>query len=425
MAQSNARKKFIRLIQKYLAGKASPEEKEFIEAYYESLDTSGEQPQTQDELEKVSMTQEMKAAIWQRIEQAEHPTQNIPVVKRLWFRIAMAAAIVVLVCIPVYYYMVKKAATRPLVQTKQQTAPPHDALPGGNKATLTLADGTVIDLDNAANGKLGEQNNAIISKENGSLKYESAIGPDSHRDQSAIDAVAYNILSTPKGGQYFLELPDGSKVWLNAASSIRYPTAFNGKERVVELTGEAYFDIKKSEQIPFRVYLTSASTDGASRQGMIEVLGTQFNVNAYHDEGIIKTTLHEGKVKVVNGEWSKINDKPQDNKRMTILKPGQQAQLLNNTTTGNGRIRVIDDVDTEAAIAWKNGLFYFDNVDIQAIMRQLARWYKVQVVFKGRIPARRFAGQVSRNSNLSQVLKILELSKIHFTVEGDVVTVLP
>ena len=140
---------------------------------------------------------------------------------------------------------------------------------------------------------------------------------------------------------------------------------------------------------------------------MIEVLGTHFNVNAYHDEATIRTTLLEGKVKtsMVNGQWS-------------ILEPGQQAVIHHSQLT-------IHQVDTEEAIAWKNGLFYFDNVDIQTIMRQLARWYKVQVVFKGKIPARRFAGQVSRNANLSQVLKILELSKVHFTVEGDVVTVLP
>lgn len=408
MAYSNARRKFIRLIQKYMRGKASPEEEQFIEAYYESFDASGEQPQLQHDEEKTLMAQEMKAAIWQQIDAAEQTSFHIPVVKRLWFRMTMAAAIVVLVCIPVYYYIIKAPTPKAVVQTKKQPAPKNDALPGGNKATLTLADGTIVDLDNAANGTLSEQNNTIITKKDGALKYEPAI---SNR-QSAINAVAYNLLSTPKGGQYFLELPDGSKVWLNAASSIRYPTTFSGKERLVELTGEAYFDIKKNQNIPFRVHFTSPSKDGGDREGMIEVMGTQFNVNAYHDESTIRTTLLEGKIKMVS------------DKQTAILKPGQQAQIK-NTSLGNGQIRVSDDVDTEEAIAWKNGLFYFDNVDIQAIMRQLARWYKVQVIFKGKIPARRFAGQVSRNSNLSQVLKILELSKIHFTVEGDVVTVLP
>ena len=417
MAHSNARIKLIRLIQKYMRGKASPEEEQFIEAYYESFDASGEQPQLQNDEEKALLAQEMKAAIWQQIDAAEQAPLHIPVVKRLWFRMTMAAAVVVLVCIPVYYYIIKTPIPKPVAQTSTQPAPQHDALPGGNKATLTLADGTIVDLDNAVNGTLNEQNNTIIRKKDGALKYEPAIPvrpghPGGGNPQSAINTVAYNILTTPKGGQYFLELPDGSKVWLNAASSIRYPTAFNNKERLVELTGEAYFDIKKNQNIPFRVHFTSPSKDGGDREGMIEVMGTQFNVNAYHDESTIRATLLEGKIKMVS------------DKQTAILKPGQQAQIK-NTSLGNGHIRVSDDVDTEEAIAWKNGLFYFDNVDIQAIMRQLARWYKVQVVFRGKIPARRFAGQVSRNSNLSQVLKILELSKIHFTVEGDVVTVLP
>lgn len=410
MAYSNARRKFIRLIQKYLTGKASPEEEQFIEAYYESFDASTDQSQIESDEEKELLKQEMRAAIWQRIDQAELQPQRIPLVKRLWFRSAMAAAVVVLVCIPVYYFIIKTPAPKQVVQANNKpAAPKNDALPGGNKATLTLADGTVVDLDNAANGTIATEGKTIVKKrEDGELEYS-----ESHSPLTTDHSPSYNVLSTPNGGQYFLELPDGSKVWLNAASSIRYPTAFNSKERLVELTGEAYFDIKKNQNIPFRVHFTSSSKDGGDREGVIEVMGTQFNVNAYNDESTIRTTLLEGKVKIASSD-----------KNTAILLPGQQAQIK-NTSIGNGHIRVIDDVDTEEAIAWKNGLFYFDNVDIQAIMRQLARWYKVQVIFKGKIPARRFAGQVSRSSNLSQVLKILELSKIHFTIEGDVVTVLP
>jgi transmembrane sensor len=410
MAYSNARRKFIRLIQKYMRGKASPEEEQFIEAYYESFDASGDQLPLQNDEEKALLAQEMKANIWQQIDKAEQEPQNIAVVKQLWFRFAMAAAVVVLVCIPVYYYIIKTPAPKQVVKTKDQPAlPKNDAMPGSNKATLTLADGSVIDLDGAANGTIATEGKTVVKKrEDGRLEYS-----ESHSPLTTHHSPSYNILSTPKGGQYFLELPDGSKVWLNAASSIRYPTAFNSKERLVELTGEAYFDIRKNPNIPFRVHFSAPSKDGGGREGVIEVMGTQFNVNAYHDESTIKTTLLEGKVKIES-----------DSKHTAILHPGQQAQIK-NTTIGNGQIRVVQDVDTEEAIAWKNGLFYFDNVDLQAIMRQLARWYKVQVVFKGKVPARRFAGQVSRNSKLSQVLKILELSKVHFTVEGDVVTVLP
>ncbi|WP_207514085.1 FecR family protein [Longitalea luteola] len=416
MAQLDARKKLIRLIQKYLAGKASPAEEEFLDAYYKSFD-GGEEKGSQDDAEKEALRQEMKTAIWQQIHTSEEPPAAAPMIKRIWFQIAMAAAIVVLAFIPVYYFSIR-TPTEKIVQTNQLPAPAvNDAMPGSNKATLTLADGTVIDLDKAANGTIATVGKTIVKKkEDGSLAYQHA-----HASLPNDHSPAYNMLSTPKGGQYFLELPDGSKVWLNAASSIRYPTAFTGKERLVELTGEAYFDIKKNHAKPFRVHFSSSSTGARGREGLIEVLGTQFNVNAYEDERTIRTTLLEGKVR----QWVMPADKQMpDVKNAVVLNPGQQAQL-SNTALGKGHIRVIDDVDLEEAIAWKNGLFYFNNVDIQAIMRQLARWYKVQVVFKGRIPARRFAGQVSRNSNLSQVLKILELSKIHFTIEGTTVTVLP
>lgn len=415
MAQPNARKKFIRLIQKYLGGKASPEEEHFIEAYYESFDTTDEQPHLQDEQDKELLGRDMKAAIWQRIEQKEQHNNVIPIRQRIWFRVSVAAAIVVVAAVPVYYLIVRTPSPKAMVKTESQQATlPHDALPGSNKATLTLADGTVIDLDKAANGALATEDGSTVSKkEDGRLEYRQTRSP-----LTTHHSPAYNTLTTPHGGQYYLELPDGSRVWLNAATSIRYPTAFTGNERLVELTGEAYFEIKKNHEKPFRVHLTDPSTGEGGRQGIIEVLGTHFNVNAYPDEALFKTTLLEGQVRQWAGsDATNMND-------AVTLKPGQQAQMK-NTNVGNGHIRVVDEADTEEAIAWKNGLFYFDNVDIQAIMRQLARWYKVQVVFKGKVPARRFAGQVSRSSNLSQVLKILELSKIHFTIEGDVVTVLP
>jgi ferric-dicitrate binding protein FerR (iron transport regulator) len=211
-----------------MRGKASPEEEQFIEAYYESFDASGEQPQLQSDEEKTSMAQEMKAAIWQQIDAVEQEPQPVPVVKRLWFRMTMAAAVVVLVCLPVYYYIIKTPAPKQIVETGRQQAPQHDALPGGNKATLTLADGSVIDLDGAANGTIATEGKTIVKKrEDGRLEYSASNSP-----LTTDNSPAYNTLSTPKGGQYFLELPDGSKVWLNAASSIRYPTAFNSTETI-------------------------------------------------------------------------------------------------------------------------------------------------------------------------------------------------
>lgn len=415
MAQPKARKKLIRLIQKYLAGKASPEEELFIKAYYESFDTTGEHLPMEEEQEKELLGLEMKAAIRQQIAQAGQLPAVIPVGRQTWFRISVAAAIVVLAFIPVYYYTVHSHASKNVVQTKQQTKPVQDALPGGNKATLTLADGTLIDLDKAVNGTIATEGKTIVKKRSdGQLEYNAA-----HSAFTLDHSPAYNTLTTPTGGQYFVVLPDGSRVWLNAASSIKYPTVFDGNERLVYLTGEAYFEIKKNHDKPFRVHFTTPSAGGEGREGVIEVLGTHFNVNAYPNEALIKTTLLEGQIR----EWANTAEAHQP-ERSVMLQPGQQAQLK-NTAIGSGHIRVITDADLEEAIAWKNGLFYFDNVDIQAIMRQVERWYKVQVVFKGRVPARRFAGQVARTANLSQVLKILEYSKVHFTIEGDTVTVLP
>jgi ferric-dicitrate binding protein FerR (iron transport regulator) len=310
----------------------------------------------------------------------------------------------------VYYFIIHNPSRKTVVKALHAAASAHDALPGGNKAMLTLNDGSVIVLDSAKNGMLGEQGNAQVLKKDGMLEYKKGNAQKAIGNTQLSAPVSYNTLSTPRGGQYQLVLPDGSKVWLNAASSIRFPTAFTGNEREVELTGEAYFEItshqlQSGKKMPFKVLVLSAGTDGLN--AAIEVLGTHFNVNAYKDEETIRTTLLEGKVKVALRGVDKE----------AMLNPGEQAIMSMRT------IKTVHDIDTEEAVAWKNGLFFFDNVDIQTIMRQLSRWYKVSVVYNGKIPNRRFTGQVSRNANLSQVLKILELSKIHFTIEGDIVTI--
>jgi ferric-dicitrate binding protein FerR (iron transport regulator) len=421
MANSNARKKLIRLIQKYLADKASPEEEQFLEAYYNCFDKEVTKQETMEEEEKEALSGEMKAAIWQQIENTQQQAPVVPWVKRSWFRVTVAAVTIAVVCLPVYYLITHTAERKPVAKTVVRSVPVHDALPGGNKAMLTLNDGSIIVLDSVQNGMLHEQGNVKVMKQEGQLKYQSVPQGGSN---GQLASVAYNTLSTPRGGQYQLVLPDGSKVWLNAASSIRFPTAFAGNEREVELTGEAYFEIttlrlSSGEKMPFRVVIAPSSS-GESR-GEVEVLGTHFNVNAYNDEEFIRTTLLEGKVKVTSGAARR--DQPAvNNKQSAILAPGQQAVI---TSSKGGAIKTINDADTEGAVAWKNGLFYFDDVNIEAIMRQLSRWYQVQVVYKGKIPDRRFAGQVSRNANLSQVLKILELSKVHFTIEGETVTVMP
>jgi hypothetical protein len=282
-------------------------------------------------------------------------------------------------------------------QTVQQTN--QDVQPGGNKAVLTLANGQVIDLDSAHNGILVEQGNmAVVKNNNGEVVYKAVDDEKNARHAANV----YNMLATPRGGQYQLTLPDGSRVWLNAASSIRYPVAFANDERQVEITGEVYFEVEKNPKKPFRVTILPTG-------GVVEVLGTHFNINAYSDEPAIKTTLLEGSVKVssmVNGEWS-------------MLKPGQQASIHHSQLT------IHDNVDLELAMAWKNGFTLFKSADIKSIMRQAARWYDVEVMYEGTVPERSFTGGISRNAPLSELLQLLEVSKVHFKIEGKKLIVMP
>jgi ferric-dicitrate binding protein FerR (iron transport regulator) len=238
------------------------------------------------------------------------------------------------------------------------------------------------------------QGNTKVIHKDGQIVYDD--------ENMSKNALLYNAITTPKGRQYQLTLADGSKVWLNAASSIRYPTAFPGNERVVEITGEAYFEITPDRIKPFRVFV----------KGMeVQVLGTHFNINSYDDEATIKTTLLEGSVKV------KMNNNTR------LLLPGQQAQISSNA--GDGDIKVVKDIDLAVVMAWKNGYFSFDKTDLGAVMRQISRWYIVDIIYTGKIPDRKFGGEISRNNNLSEVLKILEESKVKFRIEGAKIFVLP
>jgi transmembrane sensor len=263
---------------------------------------------------------------------------------------------------------------------------------------LTLSNGTKIVLDDARNGKIANQSNISITKTNGNqLVYAIAPGNSvANNGQQAYQL--QNTISTPNGGQYALILPDGTKVMLNAASSLTYPAAFRGKERVVQLNGEAYFEVAKNKDMPFIVKSGSQT---------VEVLGTHFNINAYRDEASIKTTLLEGSVRVSAGANS------------TLIVPGQQASTRESNAGEISKYTV--DVDKETA--WKDGLFSFQNEDLKSIMRQVARWYDVKVVYAGNLPNEKFIGEISRTSNLSDVFKILELNNFHFDVEGKTVTV--
>ena len=268
----------------------------------------------------------------------------------------------------------------------------NEVLPGGNKAVLTLGNGETVMLDDAKTGEVARQGNTQVYKTaGGEVVYKS--------EGNEMEEVVYHTLSTPRGGQYKLILPDGSGVWLNSASSIRYATVFSGSERMVEVTGEAYFEIAHNASKPFVVKVNEMN---------ITVLGTHFNVNAYNDESSVNTTLLEGSVNV-----SKAGNSMK-------LKPGQQAQL-----TSGGRFKVINDVDLDEVVAWKNGYFSFNRADLHTVMRQIARWYDVTISYEGDIPHREFVGKINRSNNASEVLKILQESKVHFRIEGKKIIVMP
>jgi hypothetical protein len=296
-----------------------------------------------------------------------------------------AAAAVVLLIAGVILFSKKSA--QPIVITAPKPAPVKDLPPGGNKAILTLADGAVINLDDAKNGDIARDGNARIVKpgNNGELVYHAMSGNQ--------QAIVYNTVTTPRGGQYQLGLSDGSKVWLNASSSIHFPTTFNGKERAVELTGEGYFEIVRNTAMPFSVKVNGIT---------IQVIGTHFNINAYKDEAAVRTTLIEGAVRVATAEQA------------LLLRPGQQA-----VAGGEGRSLKLDpDADIEEVMAWKNGIFNFKNQDIAVIMRQISRWYDVEVVYEGKRPEGHFSGMISRNTPAYTVLKMLEYGGVHFRIVG-------
>ncbi|MDB5156742.1 MAG: FecR protein [Mucilaginibacter sp.] len=302
----------------------------------------------------------------------------------------LGALTVVLIIFQVFY-IYNKPVTKTGASVAKTGKLKINIQPGGNKAILTLQDGSKIVLNDAKDGTLAQQGNTkVVKLANGQLAY--------NQTNTAPAKVLYNTMTTPRGGQYKLILPDGTQVWLNSASSITYPTAFAGNERNVSITGEAYFEVAKDKSKPFRV---------KSANQTVDVLGTHFNIMAYSDEDAIKTTLLEGSVRVV------------ENNTTSILKPGEQAIV-----DKQGGIK-ITAASIDEALAWKNGYFKFDRVDIKFIMRQVARWYDVDVVYQGRFPRDEFVGKIGRGENISQVLRILELDHVHFKIEDKKVIVLP
>lgn len=334
-----------------------------------------------------------------RVEMLQHNTGGIAIEKpgtrarrvifmRWWWA---AAAVLLLFATGAYFWI---NSNRPGKQAIVQQ--PVDIAPGKDGAVLTLADGRQVVLDSLGNGVIAIQNGAQVLLQNGKVVYEAG------QASISADQLQFNTMSTPKGRQFQLLLPDGTKVWLNAASSIRYPTFFAGNERRVAVTGEVYFEVTKNKKMPFRVTVNESAG--------IEVLGTHFNVNAYSNEPELKTTLLEGSVKVSS----------MGNDQSFILKPGEQAAIHHSQLT------IHDNIDLDKVMAWKNGLFNFEGVPITEVMKQIERWYDITVVYEKGVPNIEFYGEIGRNLSLAELIVALKDVGVHFRIEeGRRLVVLP
>jgi transmembrane sensor len=384
------KEEFLFLYEKNLSGKCTPEEKQLLESYQDDIVMPDDQWDSRPG-EKKRLHRILKASIKQSI-----PDQSFsrPSGNYIWLKVA--ASVFVVLTIGILFWRSQQPASKK--QTYAVAPTNKKILPGGNKAYLTMANGTIITLNGLKNGKLATQTGVQINKvKDGVLAYNKA---SAGGQNPGVQELAYNMINTPRGGQYQLVLADGTRVWLNSASSLKYPTAFYGKERKVELSGEAYFEVAKNPSKPFTV-----SVNGMN----VQVLGTHFNIMAYNDEKDIKTTLLEGSVKLSNHD------------HQALLKPGQQGVLSEQQTAFN-----IKNVDVEDVVAWKNGFFAFNDEDIQTIMKRISRWYDVDVIFPEKFRRKNFGGTVSRFNDVSQVLNSLELTgSVHFKTEGRRITVMP
>ena len=369
LSQLNPKINLQELLSKYHAGTITDEERILLEEWYAQW-TPEQQELSSEEIDQ------MKADVWQSLNVTVLPAAT----KRLWPRIALAASVILCLSVGGYYYLSNSKASQQQMTAKVERV---DIAPGGNKAVLVLNNGLKINLNSQINGTIAKQGNIrIVKTANGQLAY----APD-NTDPSV---VVYNTLSTPRGGKYDLVLADGTKVWLNSASSITYPTAFKGNDRTVNITGEVYFEIVHNAKQPFRVNFKGHT---------IEDIGTEFNINAYDDEQVIKTTLVAGSIKLSRDS------------RSVLLRPGQQSI----TSLSNTAIE-IKDADINEATAWKNGLFKFKKAKIEDVMRQLSRWYNVDVSYPYGIPKTVFSGEMIKDANASQILDMLAYFKVNYEI---------
>ncbi|MEO3407712.1 FecR family protein [Mucilaginibacter sp. CAU 1740] len=371
---------YIKLYEKFASGSCTPEEEVRLLEYQDEFHL----PETGDEQAINPADKQKRALIYSRIRESitERPQQRRTL--QMWGWIA-AAAVIVLVS-GIFFLQKKQPVQNSMAVNRTKKSPFKAIKPGRNTAVLTLANGSSITLDSAQNGVLATSGKTAIKKlANGLIEYSS-----NNTDQSAAQP-AMNTISVPRGGQYTIKLPDGTMVWLNSASSLSYPVAFNGATRNVTLSGEAYFEVTKNPHQPFTVH-----TDNVD----VKVLGTHFNVEAYADDKNSKTTLLEGSVNLSNQNSS------------ALLVPGQQGV----STTGQNIFT--HSVNVNQVIAWKTGYFLFRENDIREIMKQISRWYDVEVEYEGNITHKTFGGIYSKNKDINELLKGLELTGlVHFKIE--------
>jgi transmembrane sensor len=405
------------LLQLYAANQASREE---VEELFEWLkkqegddalktfifDAAGK------EIHNPTLVQSDWDSIWHSVELATTGTQpSAKIIRPFWPRIAAAVVLLVMAGSAWYYFSRPKTNATSVAITVTNK---KDISPGGNKALLTLADGTTIVLDTVQTGLLALQGQTKIIKGNTAQLIYNALATS----EPKAGEVLYNTVTTPHGGQFQLVLPDGTKVWLNAGSSLCFPATFSSPKRIVQLTGEAYFEVAplnqpaggRSHKVPFIVRVGNPSGD----ESEIEVLGTHFNVNAYNNESVIKTTLLEGKVKVESRSAT-------GNRKSAILKPGEQAVIASHSpfTTHHSPLTIDHSPNVQLVMAWKNGYFRFKETGIREVMRQVERWYNVEVEYKTDHTDQYYTGVVSRSQNISALLKTLELTgTVHFQIDN-------
>jgi ferric-dicitrate binding protein FerR (iron transport regulator) len=385
------------LLEKYLAGELSAEEfrrlwsalrepgsRETWEVFMKEVWEDPRYHPLQDDNAKQAVLEKLRPVL---------KAQRVPFLRRrIWWA---AAASLLLIASGTYLFQQKK----PVQQASLPPAPvkKNEVQPGGDRAMLTLADGTTITLDSASNGMLSQQGNTkVVKLANGKLVYNTTGAPASE--------VMYNTMRTPRGGQYRVTLPDGTQVWLNASSSLTYPTEFTGAERIVKVTGEVYFEVAPlNHKTPFKVKVLSET--GAEKME-VNVLGTHFNINAYDDEEDVKTTLLEGAVQIKKGIFS------------MGLKPGEQAKVAK-------MIEIVKPDDLEEVTAWKEGYFKFNEADISSILRQAERWYDITVTYPNGIPKDLFSGSLPRHVSLTKFLEILVYSDINAKIKERTVIINP